>query len=192
MPGILSTVTLVPATPADAAAIAALRMAAGRELTRRFGAGSWSFAAESEGGVRAELVSACVFGVWSQRELIATLKLGTRKPWLGDIGFFTTSACPVYLTAMAVAPHWQRRGIGRSCLEQVRREAARLNADMIRLDSYDGPAGAVEFYRKCGLREVQRAEYHGTALVWFETGVDPLGRGSRLNPAGGDTVADSR
>jgi hypothetical protein len=41
-------------------------------------------------------------------------------------------------------------------------------ADAIRLDAYDGPAGAGPFYVKCGYRPTGRVTYRGTALVYFE------------------------
>ncbi|MDO8542698.1 MAG: GNAT family N-acetyltransferase [Opitutaceae bacterium] len=165
------------ASASDASTICTLRMAAAKGLTDQFGIGTWSFVAESEAGVRTDMIAANVFVVRSHGELVATLKLGTRKPWLGEIGFFTPCARPIYLTAMAVAAREQRSGIGRRCLEQARAEAARLNADIIRLDTYDGPAGAADFYRKCGFREVRRAEYNGTPLVWFEAAVTVVASG---------------
>lgn len=156
------------AKPDDAAAIAALRMDSARALTRQFGHGTWSFAAESEHGVRAELLRANVYVARVGARLVATLRLSQRKPWLGDIGFFSPSERPLYLTAFAVAPDSQRKGVGRRCLTHALAEARLLNADAVRLDCYDGPVGAAEFYRKCGFTEVHRAEYHGTPLVWFE------------------------
>jgi hypothetical protein len=41
-------------------------------------------------------------------------------------------------------------------------------ADAIRLDAWDAQAGAGEFYRKCGYREVGRAAYRKTRLIYFE------------------------
>lgn len=152
----------------DAADIAALRLSSAHDLTRRHGTGTWSFAAESAAGVRAEILGSDVLIAREGGQIIATLRLSTRSPWLGDINFFSPSARPLYLTSMVVEPARQRHGIGRQLLAEARRQARRLNGDAIRLDSYEGRAGAVEFYRKCGFREVHRAEYHGTPLVWLE------------------------
>jgi hypothetical protein len=41
-------------------------------------------------------------------------------------------------------------------------------ADAVRLDAYQGPAGAGGFYERCGFREVGRAAYRGTPLIYFE------------------------
>jgi len=161
---------LVAATPADAAEIAALRNAAAEDLTRRFGKGHWSGAA-SEKGVLHDLRTSTVWVVRSRGRIIATLRLATRKPWAIDLSYFTPCVSPLYLTSMAVAPGRQRAGVGRRCLAQALRIARDRPADAIRLDAYDGPAGAGEFYRKCGFREVGRTSYRGNPLVYFETPV---------------------
>lgn len=161
---------LVAATPGDAAEIAELRNAAAEDLTRRFGKGHWSGAA-SEKGVRYDLRTSTVWVVRSRGRIIATLRLATRKPWAIDSSYFTPCDRPLYLTSMAVAPGRQRAGVGRRCLEQALRIARDWPADAIRLDAYDGEAGAGGFYRKCGFREVGRTSYKGNPLVYFETPV---------------------
>ena len=152
----------------DAAAIAALRMAAARTLTTRFGGGPWSFAAESEGSVLAELRTSTILFARDEGTVVATLRLATKNPWVGNIDFFTPRQRPIYLTSMAVAPKRQRQGIGRQLLAEARRVALDLRGDVIRLDCYDALAGAGEFYRKCGFQERRRSEYNGTPLIWFE------------------------
>jgi ribosomal protein S18 acetylase RimI-like enzyme len=69
---------------------------------------------------------------------------------------------------MAVAPDLQRRGVGRLCREEAAKVAKKWPGDAIRLDAYDAEAGAGEFYRKCGFREVGRASYRNTPLVYYE------------------------
>ena len=162
-------IVFAAATQADAAAIAAVRMAAARELTERFGAGTWSFAMETETGVQAELRSSTVLFAREEGVVIATLRLSTRNPWLGNTDFFTPCDRPIFLTSMAVLPRRQRQGIGRQLLSEARQVAVQMGGESLRLDSYTGPAGAGEFYRKCGFQEVRRAEYNGTPLIWFET-----------------------
>jgi GNAT superfamily N-acetyltransferase len=156
------------ATNDDAAAVAALRMAAARDLTERFGTGTWTFTAETEAGVRAELRHSSVLFARDEGVVVGTLRLATRNPWLGNTNFFTSSDRPIFLTSMAVAPKRQLEGIGRQLLQEARRVAREMGGKVLRLDSYAGPAGAGEFYRKCGFREVHRGDYHGTSLVWFE------------------------
>lgn len=176
-------VKLELATQPDAAAIAALRLAASRQLTLEYGKGVWSFAAESEGGVRADILTSFVLVARDEGTVLATLRLSDHSPWLGGTSFFTPAEHPLYLTSMAVSPKWQRRGIGRICLEQAKRFAAELQSDAIRLDAYDAAAGAGDFYRKCGFREILRAPYNGTPLIFFEFPIPSasLGRSAVAN-----------
>jgi len=152
----------------DSAAIASLRMAVARQLTAQFGRGVWSFATESEWSVRADIATSHVYLARHEGVLAASLRLSTRPPWLGAIDFFTAVRTPLYLTTMAVAPKMQRQGIGRGCLEAVKVIAAEWPVDALRLDAYDAPAGAGDFYRKAGFTECHRGDYNGTPLVYFE------------------------
>jgi GNAT superfamily N-acetyltransferase len=156
------------ATNADAAAIAALRMATARSLAQRHGAGPWSFALESEASVQAEIRTSTVLFARDEGLVVGTARLATRNPWLVPTDFFIPCARPIFLTAMAVAPARQRQGIGRRLIESAKRVAIDLRGEAIRLDSYQGPAGAGDFYVRCGFREVWRGDYNATALVWFE------------------------
>lgn len=158
---------LTIAAEADAAAIAALQNAVASELTERFGIGHWSSVA-TERGVRASMKRASIFVVRDDRDIAATLTLATRKPWAIDRKYFTPVERPVYLLAMAVDPVRQRAGIGRACIEEALEIARDWPADAVCLDAYDTPAGAGDFYRKCGFTEVGRAEYRGTPLIYFE------------------------
>lgn len=177
-------VHLHEATDDDAAAIAALRMATSRQLTAKYGRGTWSFVAESEWGVRADIITSHVYVARYHGMVAATLRLATRPPWLGDIDFFTPVRTPLYLTTMSVAPRLQRRGVGSGCLQEVRRIAAEWPADAIRLDAYDAPAGAGDFYRKNGYREVRRGDYNGTPLIYFEYLLKPsIGGQASIGPA---------
>jgi len=102
------------------------------------------------------------------RAAVATFRLSARKPWAIDASYFTRSTRPLYLTDMAVRPELQRQGIGRQCVEEIVAIARRWPADSIRLDAYDAPAGAGDFYARCGFREVGRVSYRGNPLVYFE------------------------
>jgi GNAT superfamily N-acetyltransferase len=168
-------VTLEPAVEADAASIADLRLAVADRLTDQFGHGPWS-SGGSERGVLALLRSSSMFVVRRGGAVIATVRLASKKPWAIDRAYFSAAARPIYLTDMAVAPVEQGRGLGARCLEEARRLVAAWPGDAIRLDAYDAPAGAGEFYRKCGFREVGRATCRGTPLVYFETVIAPGAR----------------
>jgi GNAT superfamily N-acetyltransferase len=162
------SLALDPATDGDVEAITRLRRLVAVTLTERLGDGPWSWSAP-ERGVRAQLKKSAIFVVRSGPDLIATLRLTSKRPWAIDPTYFTTVDRPLYLTDMAVDPAWQRRGIGRGCLIAARRAARDLAGEAIRLDAYHarGP-GAAPFYRKCGFREVARVSYRSIPLVYFE------------------------
>lgn len=159
--------TFTLARPDDAAEVAALRWAVAERLTRDFGPGHWS-AAATERGVLNDLRVSTVLVARRGPQVIASLRLSPRKPWAIDPFYFTDCLQPLYLSDMAVAPEIQRNGIGRRCLDEAARLAMAWPANAIRLDAYDAPAGAGEFYAKCGYREVARVTYRNTPLVYYE------------------------
>jgi GNAT superfamily N-acetyltransferase len=158
---------LQPATAADAPAIVSLRMAIAEKLTATYGNGPWP-GATTEKGVLFTMRKSSVYLARQHGKLIAMLALGTKKPWAIDRKYFSKCDRPLYLTDMAVAPELQRQGIGRLCVEAAKKIAKEWPANAIFLDAYDAKAGAGEFYRKCGFREVGRASYRGVPLVYFE------------------------
>ena len=81
---------------------------------------------------------------------------------------FSPSKRPLYLTAMAVSPDEQRKGVGRMCIEEAQRIARESGFQVIRLDAFDCAAGAGDFYRKCGFTEVARVNYKGVPHIDFE------------------------
>ena len=155
------------ALPGDVPALARLRTAVADRLTRDFGPGHWSSpvteAAQARSVERSEVFVARLNG-----RVVATLRLATKKPWAIDPAYFTRVAKPLYLTDMAVAPEFQRLGIGRGCMAEAARLAWLWPADAIRLDAYDAAAGAGPFYAKCGLREVGRVVYRRNPLIYYE------------------------
>jgi GNAT superfamily N-acetyltransferase len=160
-------ITVRDASDGDAPAIAALRTDAAESLTLAHGRGHWSSPVSAEAQLR---------GIAKSRVLVAvaggaatgTLRLATKKPWAIDSAYFARSKRPLYLVDMAVAPAAQRQGIGRLLLAEAVRVAQELGVDAIRLDAYDGPAGAGEFYARCGFTEVGRIVYRGVPLVYYE------------------------
>jgi GNAT superfamily N-acetyltransferase len=155
------------ATTADAAALAMLHNAVADHLTGLHGRGPWSGHGTEKGALYAMRTSR-VFVPRKGSEIIATLRLATKKPWAIDTSYFTTCGKPLYLLGMAVAPARQRQGIGRRCLEEARQLAKAWPADAIRLDAFAGDAGAGGFYGRCGYTEVGRASYRNTPLIYYE------------------------
>jgi GNAT superfamily N-acetyltransferase len=160
-------IKLRPATDDDVVTLAKLHTAVADDLTNRFGRGPWS-TQTSEKGVLFAMRTSQVYVADNGSDIHATLRLTTRKPWAIDTDYYASSRNPLYLLAMAVAPTFQRQGIGRHCLEEAKRLARAWPADAIRLDAFDASAGAGEFYSKCGFREVGRATYRESPLIYFE------------------------
>lgn len=100
--------------------------------------------------------------------VVGTLRLATKKPWAIDTAYFSAAERPLYLTSMAVAPAAQRQGIGSLLLREAEAVARSWPGDCIRLDAFDGRAGAGPFYAKCGYREVGRVSYRNVPLIYFE------------------------
>ena len=160
-------VHLQPATGDDITGLVSLRMAVNDYLIAKFGKGYWA-SGLSEQGVQFAMKMGTVYVARDHEHLIATLTLSTRKPWAIDTKYFSLSKRPLYLTSMEVSPNRQLGGVGRLCLEEARRIAKGWPADAIRLDAYATAAGAGDFYRKCGFREVGRATYRNAPLIYFE------------------------
>ena len=162
--------TFALATNSDANELAALHNSVAEDLTRRYGRGQWS-SAHTERGVLNHLRKPRFSRILTARregKIIATLRLATKKPWAIDTAYFTAVARPLYLTAMAVDPAHQRRGIGRSLLKEAESLARQWPADAIRLDAFDADAGAGGFYLGSGYRQVARVSYKGNPLIYFE------------------------
>lgn len=159
--------TFTLASPKDAPVLAALRAAVARDLTEKFGEGHWS-SEPTERGVVADLRNAQVWIARRGSAIVGTFRLATKKPWAIDRSYFTDCKRPIYLTNMAVRADIQRCGIGRLCIEHAVKRVREWPADAIRLDAYQGEAGAGEFYAKCGFREVGRVVYRFTPLIYYE------------------------
>ena len=155
------------AIPDDAAALAALRIAAADRLTRDFGDGHWS-AHTNEASVLRDIKASRVLAIRDSWTIIGTLTLQTKKPWAIDVAYFTPCQKALYLINMAVDPERQRSGVGRRLLAEALTVARGFPADAIRLDAYDHDAGAAGFYRKCGYTQVGGKAYRGVPLVYFE------------------------
>ena len=155
------------ATPADAADIARLSTLTDRHLQEKPGRPT-AKGEVTETTVLAGLKNSRILVARLQGEIIALLRLSTKRPWAIDPAYFTPVATPLYLTNMAVAPAWRRQGIGRQLLDAAQVIAAKWPGDALRLDAYDNETGAGGFYAKCGWREVGRVTYRRTPLIYFE------------------------
>jgi ribosomal protein S18 acetylase RimI-like enzyme len=155
------------ATLDDTAAIAGLQNAAAGALTARFGAGHWSSLVTERSAELAQRHARVRVGR-SGKRILTVLRLATKKPWAIDVSYFTPVKRPLYLTGLAVSVAHQGQGLGRLAMEDACKIARAWPADAIRLDAYDSPAGAGEFYVKCGFEERGRVVYRGDPLVYYE------------------------
>jgi GNAT superfamily N-acetyltransferase len=157
----------ITATEAHAGALASLRAAVDEDLRLNHGQSYWSSSVSEKKALR-DIQNSRVLIVLNGGRITASLRLTTKKPWAIDLNCFTSVDRPLYLHDMAVHPAWQRRGMGSYLMEQAVMVAREWPGDSIRLDAYDGPPGAGNFYLKCGFREVGRASYRGVPLIYYE------------------------
>jgi len=155
------------ATTRDAGRLADLHTTVAEDLTNAHGSGPWS-GKTTERGVLFAMRTSDVYVARLGTEIVGSLRLTTKKPWAIDASCYTDCVRPLYLVAMAVAPHKQGQGIGRRCLEEAKLVAAKWPADAVRLDAYDARAGAGQFYVRCGWSEVGRGAYRDVALIYYE------------------------
>jgi ribosomal protein S18 acetylase RimI-like enzyme len=164
-------VSILLATSDDAAAIAEVISEAAHDLTDKHGHGHWS-AIASQKGVLNGMSKAKVLVAKTGNKVVGTLRLTPSRPWVIDPAYFTPVPRPVYLVDMAVRPGYQRIGVGRSLIEQAKVMAAALTGDSIRLDAYEGVAGAGGFYEKCGFSEMGHILYKTVPHIYFEWLID--------------------
>jgi GNAT superfamily N-acetyltransferase len=160
-------IELLIATADNAPEIAILRTAAADELSRQFGHGHWSSAITVKNVLRSLKHARVVIGR-ANGAIVGTLRLAPKRPWAIDPRYFAVVERPLHLTDMAVAPDRQREGIGRLLIAHAKEIALAWPAGSIRLDAYDGLAGAGPFYARCGFAEVGRVAYRGVPLIYYE------------------------
>lgn len=151
----------------DVPAIAGLQNSVSGALTARFGVGHWSGMVTERGTAFAQKHARVRIGVAGKR-IVTVLRLAQKKPWAIDVSYFTPVKRALYLTGLAVSVAHQGEGLGRKAMEDAKQIALGWPADAIRLDAYDGEAGAGEFYGKCGYVERGRVVYKGDPLRYYE------------------------
>jgi GNAT superfamily N-acetyltransferase len=154
------------ATEADLAALLRLRLATDADQARRFGDDRYSTGITEKSVARA-LRSKVLVASRSQR-IVAALRMETKKPWAIDLTYFTPVCKALYLHDVNVDPELQRSGICRELIKRTTTVAQRWPVDAIRVDTYDGPAGAARFYTRCGFKHVGRTVYRGVRLAYLE------------------------
>ena len=144
-----------------------MRNAAASALASRFGDRHWARTVGLRSVTRS-IDESLVLIARLGSDLVASLRLATKKPWAIDVSYFTKVDRALYLLDMAVHPHHQGNGFGRQLLTSAAEYALAFPADAIRLDAYDAQAGAGGFYTRCGFRETGRVVYRRVPLIYFE------------------------
>jgi ribosomal protein S18 acetylase RimI-like enzyme len=155
------------ATEADLRALLELRLAIDADQAERFGDDRYATTI-SEKGVARSLKSSRILVATRRGRIVGLVSMGTKKPWAVDLQYFTPACKAVYLYNVDVSPDLQRSGIGRQLIDRVKVMAKEWTADAIRLDAYDGAAGAGPFYKKCGFKKLGHNVYRGVPLVYYE------------------------
>jgi len=155
------------ATKSDIPALLELRLAVDAEQQRRFGNNRWTTTI-TEKSIARGLKSSRVLIARRGRRIVATLRMEMKKPWATDLGYFTPVVKAIYLHDVDVSPPLQRSGVGRRLIERAKAVARAWPVDAIRVDAYDGAAGAGPFYGKCGFTELGRTVYRSVPLVYYE------------------------
>lgn len=123
--------SLQPATARDVPELVLFRTAVNRSLAHQYGEGYW-VARSTERGALAAMKRGSVYVGRFRGRIIASLTLSATKPWAIDARYFKPGETPLYLTSMAVDPRYQRKGIGRRCMEEARRGASRWRGRRMR------------------------------------------------------------
>jgi GNAT superfamily N-acetyltransferase len=153
------------ATPADAEELAALRNAVAADQFQRFGVKSFNTTSR---GILCDLRWGEILIARHKKQIVGSLVLVRKKPWAIDVSYFTPVEHPLYVRAMNTLPSFQRRGAGRRLLKAALAFAKRSGCDAVRLDAFDAPHGAGDFYLKCGFAGRGRTIYRNTPILYFE------------------------
>jgi GNAT superfamily N-acetyltransferase len=146
----------------------ALAVRGAERIARDFGPGHWS-RASSLRAWKGHIGLKDVYLAEQGGRAVAVFKLRAKKPhWVPKKRFAEPDARCLWLTDFYVDPDHLRRGIGRACMEEVRRIAAKAGCRWVRFDAYDAAAGAGAFYEKCGCVMVDRTALRGVKLLIFE------------------------
>jgi GNAT superfamily N-acetyltransferase len=152
----------------DVGTVREILAAAAADLTACFGDGHWSTVRAIE-TLRKYADNGDLCLVEANSIAVGTLRLTDRKIGFYRNDWFARPDDPAgYLLDMAVHPNHQRRGIGRRSLQLTEQLARGAGLRAIRLDAYVGPAGAGDFYKKCGYALMHAGAFKGVALEYFE------------------------
>jgi GNAT superfamily N-acetyltransferase len=153
------------ATPPDAEELAALRNAVAADQFLRFGVKSFNTTAR---GTLCDMRWGTILIARHKNQIVSSLLLVKKKPWAIDVSYFTPVEHPLYVRSMNTHPVFQHCGAGTRLLKHALAFARRNGSNAVRLDAFDAPHGAGDFYIKCGWAPRGRALYRKTPHLYFE------------------------
>jgi GNAT superfamily N-acetyltransferase len=151
----------------EARALAALRTDVAHDMTERFGVGPWS-ALPSRLIVLRQMRASHVLVARRGRDIVGTVRLALANTALFDARAFTPVDTALYVLGLAVSPSARGTSVGRQIMDAAKDVARSWPAQALWLDTYDNAAGAGEFYRKCGFREVGAGTSDDMPLMYYE------------------------
>ncbi len=157
-------IQLRPARLRDYAAIHRIRRSAAQKLSADFGKGEWSnvswFSTLERG-----LLDKTLYAIWQNGIVIGTCSLTTIPVGFYNLQRFSQpNAAAFYLRSLSIAPAFQRQNAGRSAMLAAEALAQSRRLTSLRLDTLLAPAGASDFYIRCGYA----AAYDDSGLRFFE------------------------
>lgn len=135
--------TFNTATPADAEELATLRNAVAADQFQRFSVKSFNTTSR---GILCDLRWGQILVARNKHQIVSSLLLVKKKPWSINVSYFTPVEHPLYVRAMNTMPTFQHRGSGTRLLKHALTFARRSGCDAVRLDAFDAPHGAGDFY----------------------------------------------
>lgn len=162
------SITILRAGPGDADALTALRIAVARDMTDRHGAGPWSVL-PSKAVVIRQIRASHALIARSGDEAIGTVRLAWANPAVFDgTSFFSPTRAALYVLGLAVSPGHRGAGIGRKLMDASKQVTRDWPAQALWLDTYVHAAGAGDFYKRCGFREVGSSVLNHLPLRYYE------------------------
>ena len=164
----MTTVSIRLAIPAELTMIRKQSAAAAADLVNKHGQGRWQVI-PTRSSLSRYLESDTLFVIEKEASVVGTFCFVTRKIVFYRKGWFAFPDDPAgYLINMAIDPQYQRLGVGRQVMNELGKLAGRMKLLAIRLDAYQGAAGAGEFYRKCGCLLVHEGKVGDVGLEYYE------------------------
>lgn len=125
----------------------------GQHLQTNFGLSHWSppYPLES---LKKSIIERQVYLVWQDNQAIATFTLGTTP--LANYALQRWQRIEdkaLYLNRLAVSPHYQGRGLGRWCMQQIEELAKIQGCQAVRFDAVAQHQILLQFYQQLGYQE---------------------------------------